>query len=163
MNKLYCTSCTLWVCILCAPPVELSCTTFRQSETACSDRKMKNKSHSLHMFDFEECHHQEFQFRHDEDDEDKVCARSPCCSVIPLPSRLSINNVVIFFTSFKLLIRILSSLFAWVHGCTELLRFCHMLVLQSLTFVLFLRNLGVVVEVVCLPSTFFFLRERTHF
>ena len=30
---------------------------------------------------FEECHHHEFQFCHDEDDEDKVCGRFPCCSL----------------------------------------------------------------------------------
>ena len=125
----HCASCTLWVCILCTPPVELSALRSGNPKPHALTEKLK-KNHPLSSSDFEQCHHQEFQvcheeLCHDEDDEDEVCGRSPCCSFFHLP----INNIVIFFTSFNLLIRILTSLFTWVDGCTELLRFCHEFVL----------------------------------
>ena len=57
-------------------------TTFQQSETACCKKKIAQCPSS----NFEEGHHHEFQFcheefSHDEDDEDGVCGKFPCCSL----------------------------------------------------------------------------------
>ena len=78
----------------------------------------------------EECHHHDFHCQvescHDVDDEDEVCGPPPSC--------LPINNVVIFFRSLKLLIRILTSLITCVDGCEERPFCCHEFVLWSLAF-----------------------------
>ena len=88
----------------------------------------------IHCSSFcEGCRHHEFncqtEFCHDVDDEDAVCGRSPCCSVYHFPSCLPINNAVIIYTSFEVLIRILTPLFSWVDGCIELPFCCHEFVL----------------------------------
>ena len=79
-----CTSCTLWVCILCTPPVELSALSSSNPKPhALTEKKL------IHCSSYcEECHHHDFhcqvEFCHDEDDEDEVCGRSPCCSLYHL-------------------------------------------------------------------------------
>ena len=108
----------------------------------------------------EECHHHEFQFCHeefchDEDDEDEVCGRFPCCSLYHIHPVFSDNNVVIIFTSFELLILILTHLFARMNWFVELLRFPPFarLVVADILFLL-RQNLCVVVEVVGVISIY---------
>ena len=45
--------------------------------------------------------------------------------LIPFPSCSSVDNVIVFFTSFELLIRILTLLFAWMDWLVGLLGVRH--------------------------------------
>ena len=95
-------------CILCTLPVDLS--VLRSSNQkpdypACSYRIFFKKKKLIHCSssDFEECHHQEFQFCHEDCAMMRRRRRSmrqvSLLLIISLPSFLPTNNIVIFFTS----------------------------------------------------------------
>ena len=70
-----CTSCTLWLCILCTQPVELlvlRSSNQKPDYSACIDRKIKKK--------FSFTAHHIAKNATTIDDEDEVCGKSPCCS-----------------------------------------------------------------------------------
>ena len=132
-------------------PVELSVLRSRNPKLHALFKKMSLTAPSS---GFEECHHHEFhfcheEFWHDEDDEDEVCGRSPCCSV---------STISILFSdqqrSHNLhFLRVADSEFdAFV--CSDELVFRAALCLPYTRLVaadillLLLHNLGVVVEVV---------------
>ena len=126
-------------------------TTFRQSETACSVtifEKIINVTHCSSS-DFEEYHHHEFQFcheefLHDEDDEDEVCGRFPCCSLYHFHQQCSHNLHFLRIADSEFDAFVCSA--EWVCGAALFLPYTSLVVADIL--VLLRRNLGVVVKVV---------------
>ena len=90
-------------------------TTFRQSETACF---LKNVTHCTSS-GFEECHHHEFQFCRGR--RRRSMRQVSLLLFVPFPSCFPILNVIIIFTSFELVIRILTHLFARMNWFVTLL------------------------------------------